>query len=198
MITGFIGPGMMGQPIAGHLLAAGHDLAVHSRTRAKAEPLLAGGAHWATTPAEVAAAADVVLTMVGGPDDVAAVYRGAAGLLAAAREGQILVDLTTPSPELAAALAAAAPPGVICLDAPVTGGVRGATAGTLTLMVGGNGAALDSIRPILGALPARSATSGRQAWASTPSSSIRPQPPASCWAWPRRSPVPRASGSMAL
>ncbi|MGH6920910.1 MAG: NAD(P)-dependent oxidoreductase, partial [Geminicoccaceae bacterium] len=150
MIIGFIGLGMMGQPIAGHLLAAGHGLAVHSRTRARAEALLAGGARWATTPAEVAAAADVVLTMVGGPDDVAAVYRGAAGLFGAAHEGQVLVDLTTSSPHLAAALAAEAPAGVICLDAPVTGGVRGAGAGTLTLMVGGDGAALDGVRPILG------------------------------------------------
>jgi 3-hydroxyisobutyrate dehydrogenase len=125
MIIGFIGLGMMGQRVAGHLLAAGHDLAVHSRTRAKAEPLLAGGARWATTPAEVAEAADVVLTMVGGPDDVAAVYRGAAGLFAAAREGQVLVDLTTSSPDLAAALAAEAPAGVVCLDAPVTPGSEG-------------------------------------------------------------------------
>jgi len=76
MDIGFIGLGMMEQLIAGHLLAAGHDLVVHTRTRAKAEPLLARGARWANAPAEVAAATDLVLTMVGGPDDVAAVYRG--------------------------------------------------------------------------------------------------------------------------
>jgi 3-hydroxyisobutyrate dehydrogenase len=149
MTVGFIGLGMMGQPIAGHLLAAGHGLVVHSRTRAKAETLLADGARWARTPAEVAAAADVVLTMVGGPDDVAAVYRGAGGLFAAARAGQVLVDLTTSSPDLAAALAAEAPAGVTCFDAPVTGGVKGAKAGTLTLMVGGDADALERVRPIL-------------------------------------------------
>ena len=149
MILGFIGLGMMGQPIAGHLLAAGHELLVHSRTRAKAEPLLKQGARWAQTPAEVAAAAELVLTMVGGPDDVAAIHRGADGLFAAAGDGQVLVDLTTSSPELAAALADEAPPGVICLDAPVTGGVKGAVAGTLSLMVGGDEAALARIRPVL-------------------------------------------------
>jgi 3-hydroxyisobutyrate dehydrogenase len=149
MIIGFIGLGMMGQPIADHLLAAGHDLVVHSRTRAKAEPLLAAGARWMQTPMDVAAAAELVLTMVGGPDDVAVVYRGGSGLFAAAGDDQILVDLTTSSPELAAALAAEAPPGVACLDAPVTGGVRGAVAGTLTLMVGGDSEALERIREVL-------------------------------------------------
>jgi 3-hydroxyisobutyrate dehydrogenase len=149
MILGFIGLGMMGQPIAGHLLAAGHDLVVHSRTRAKAEPLIAQGARWAEAPAEVAAAAELVFTMVGGPDDLAAVYRGASGLFAVARAGQVVVDLTTSSPELAAALAAEAPSGVPCLDAPVTGGVRGAKAGTLTLMVGGDGQVLERVREVL-------------------------------------------------
>lgn len=148
-MLGFIGLGMMGQPIAGHLLAAGHQLVVHSRTRAKAEPVLEQGASFAQTPREVAALAELVFTMVGGPDDVAAIYRGADGLLAAAGDGQVLVDLTTSSPELAAALAAEAPSGVTCLDAPVTGGVRGAKAGTLTLMVGGDGEALERIRPVL-------------------------------------------------
>jgi 3-hydroxyisobutyrate dehydrogenase len=149
MILGLIGTGMMGQPIAGHLLAAGHELVVLSRTRGKADSLIAAGASWAASPKAVAAAADLVLTMVGGPDDVAAVYRGPDGLLAGARQGQILVDLTTSSPELAAALAAEAPAGVTCLDAPVTGGIKGAEAGTLSLMVGGDGAALERIRPVL-------------------------------------------------
>jgi 3-hydroxyisobutyrate dehydrogenase len=149
-MLGIIGLGMMGQPIAGHLLAAGHQLVVHSRTRAKAEPLLEQGASWAQTPKEVAASAETVFTMVGGPDDVAAVYRGADGLFAAAGDGHVLVDLTTSSPELAVALAAEVRAGVTCLDAPVTGGVRGAKAGTLTLMVGGDDEALERIRPVLG------------------------------------------------
>jgi 3-hydroxyisobutyrate dehydrogenase len=148
-MLGVIGLGMMGQPIAGHLLAAGRRLVVHSRTRAKAGPLLEQGASWVQTPKEVAVSAETVFTMVGGPDDVSAVYRGASGLFAAAGDGQVLVDLTTSSPELAAALGAEAPPGVTCLDAPVTGGVRGARAGTLTLMVGGDREALQRIRPVL-------------------------------------------------
>jgi 3-hydroxyisobutyrate dehydrogenase len=147
MILGLIGTGMMGRPIAGHLLAAGYELVVFSRTHAKALPLVAAGARWADSPREIVAAAELVLTMVGGPDDVAAVYRGPQGLFAGAHEGQILVDLTTSSPELAAALAAEAP--VTCLDAPVTGGVKGAKAGTLTLMVGGPEDALERIRPVL-------------------------------------------------
>jgi 3-hydroxyisobutyrate dehydrogenase len=149
MIIGFIGLGMMGQPIAGHLQAAGHDLVVHSRTRTKADALITKGARWAETPADVAGAADFVLTNVGGPDDVAAVYRGDSGLFSAARAGQILVDLTTSSPGLAAALAAEAASGVTCLDAPVTGGVKGARAGTLSVMVGGDADALERIRPVM-------------------------------------------------
>lgn len=155
MEIGFIGLGMMGQPIAGHLLVAGHDLVVHSRTRIKADALLADGARWAKTPAEVAAAAELIFTMVGGPDDVAAVYRGESGLFAAARKQKILVDLTTSSPDLAAALAVEAPPDVACLDAPVTGGVKGAKAGTLTLMVGGDTDALERLRPILACFAGR-------------------------------------------
>jgi 3-hydroxyisobutyrate dehydrogenase len=149
MIIGFIGLGMMGEPIAGHLQAAGHDLVVHSRTRTKADALIAEGARWAASPAEVASGTDLALTMVGGQDDVAAVYRGTSGLFAAARQDQILVDLTTSSPDLAASLAAEAPSGLTCLDAPVTGGVKGARAGTLAIMVGGDADALERVRPIL-------------------------------------------------
>ncbi|MEM7021595.1 MAG: NAD(P)-dependent oxidoreductase [Pseudomonadota bacterium] len=148
MILGFIGLGMMGQPMAGHLMAAGHDLVVHTRTRTKADALIAQGARWAESPAQTARTTEVVLTMVGGPNDVAAIYRGDHGLLAAARPGQVLVDLTTSSPDLAAALAQEAQE-AICLDAPVTGGVKGAQAGKLSLMVGGDVAALDRVRPVL-------------------------------------------------
>ena len=101
-------------------------------------------------PAAVAEATEVTFTIVGGPDDVTAIYRGADGLLAGAKPGQVLVDLTTSSPELAIELAAEGfAEGVICLDAPVTGGVKGAREGTLTLMVGGDPDGLERVRPLL-------------------------------------------------
>ena len=96
-----IGTGIMGAPIAGHLLDAGFDVTVHNRTREKAEALLARGAHWADTPAQAAAQADVVLTMVGYPTDVEDVYLSTEGLIRTARKGAWLIDLTTSSPQLA-------------------------------------------------------------------------------------------------
>jgi 3-hydroxyisobutyrate dehydrogenase len=148
--VGFIGLGMMGQPLAMHLLSAGHGLVLYARNRAQATDLCAVGARLVACPAEVAKAAEVTFTMVGGPDDVAAIHRGADGLLAGARPGRVLVDLTTSSPELAIELAALGRlEGIDCLDAPVTGGVKGARDGTLTLMVGGEPDALERVRPLL-------------------------------------------------
>ena len=96
-----IGTGIMGAAIGGHLMDAGYDLTVHNRTREKAEALLARGAHWADTPAEAAADADVVFTMVGYPTDVEDVYLATDGLIRAAKKGAWLIDLTTSSPQLA-------------------------------------------------------------------------------------------------
>ena len=97
----FIGTGIMGARIAGHILDAGYDLTVYNRTKEKAEDLLARGAHWADSPAQAAADADLVFTMVGYPTDVEDVYLSTDGLIRAAKRGAWLVDLTTSSPQLA-------------------------------------------------------------------------------------------------
>lgn len=154
---GFVGTGVMGRSMAGHLLAAGHALHVFNRTRAKAEPLLDRGAVWHDTPGEVAAAADVVITMVGMPADVEEVYLGGTarvpagrGVVGCARPGAVLVDMTTSSPALAGRIAAAAAArGLAALDAPVTGGDVGARNAALVIMVGGDAEAFARVRPML-------------------------------------------------
>ena len=133
----FIGTGIMGAPIAGHILDAGYELTVHSRTKEKAEGLVGRGATWADTPAEAAADADVVFTMLGYPADVEDVYLASDGLVRAAKKGAWLVDLTTSSPQLARDIHDAAEvEDKHAVDCPVTGGEGGAIAGTLTLILG--------------------------------------------------------------
>jgi len=134
---GFAGLGIMGAPMAGHLLAAGYPVAGFNRSRsARIEDLLAKGLAWADTPAALAAEADIVITMLGFPSDVDSVWRE--GLLPAARPGTLLVDMTTSSPSLARRLAqAAAARGCAALDAPVSGGDVGARNATLSIMAGG-------------------------------------------------------------
>lgn len=153
MKVGFIGLGIMGQSMAGHLLDAGHDLNVYNRTRAKAEDLIGRGAVWCDSPGEVAAASDVVITVVGYPRDVEEVYLGPDGIVARAREGALLIDMTTSSPELARRIAkAAGAHGMTALDAPVSGGEGGARAGTLAIMVGGPDEAFARARPLFEAM----------------------------------------------
>jgi len=148
--VGWIGTGVMGASMCGHLVAAGHEVVVTSRTRSKAEGLVAAGATWADTPAGVADGADVVLSMVGYPTDVREVLLGPEGALTTAREGAVLVDMTTSDPALAVELASAAGGrGVHVLDAPVSGGDLGARNGTLSIMVGGPAEVLESVRPLL-------------------------------------------------
>jgi 3-hydroxyisobutyrate dehydrogenase len=150
---GFIGTGVMGSSMAGHLIEAGYSLRVYNRTREKAESLLEQGAVWCDTPAEAAQGADAIITMVGYPSDVEAVYLGEGGVVAAADEGAVLVDMTTSSPALAGRIAkAAAARGIASLDAPVSGGDVGARFGTLTIMVGGDEAALEAMRPVFEAM----------------------------------------------
>lgn len=148
---GFIGIGIMGAPMAGHLLAAGHTVTIANRSRgARVEALLASGATWAETPAEVAAASDVIITILGFPQDVEAIWLGADGLVAQARPGTLLIDMTTSSPRLAQDLAAeAARRGVSALDAPVSGGEVGAKGATLSIMVGGAEPAFTQALPVL-------------------------------------------------
>jgi 3-hydroxyisobutyrate dehydrogenase len=163
--VGFIGTGIMGAAMAGHLLAAGHPLHVFNRTRSKAEPLLARGATWHDSPAEVAAAAEIVITMLGLPGDVEEVYLGGTervpageGLVAAARPGSLLIDMTTSSPSLAARIAAAAAArGIAAVDAPVSGGDVGAKHATLVIMAGGEPDAFARAKPLFDRL-GRSAT----------------------------------------
>jgi 3-hydroxyisobutyrate dehydrogenase len=146
----FIGTGVMGLSMAGHLLKAGHTLHVHNRTKAKAQPLLDAGAHWHDSPGSAAAQADFVITIVGFPHDVEETYFAPAGVLAHARPGTVLIDMTTSSPALAKRLAEeAAARGLTALDAPVTGGDVGAREARLSIMVGGDEAAFARARPLL-------------------------------------------------
>lgn len=149
---GFIGLGVMGSSMAGHLLDAGYALTVYNRTQAKAEPLLARGAKWAASPAELAAGVDVVISMVGYPKDVEAVYFGEQGVLQT-KQGGFVIDMTTSSPKLARRIfAAAQEKGVAALDAPVSGGDVGAKNATLAIMVGGERKAFEILLPIFQAM----------------------------------------------
>lgn len=144
----FIGTGVMGASMAGHLIKAGAVLTVYNRTRSKAEPLIAAGATWADSPARAAATADVVFTMVGYPADVEAIYLGPQGLVASSRPGTILVDFTTSDPGLAARIsAAAAKAGRSAIDAPVSGGDMGARNATLSIMIGGDEKTFTTVKP---------------------------------------------------
>lgn len=146
---GFIGTGVMGRSMAGHLLAAGHPLCVHNRTKEKAQSLLDKGASWRDTAGDAAAEADVVITIVGFPQDVKAVYLGENGILECAKPGTIAIDMTTSSPDLAAQIhQQAQSKGVAALDAPVSGGDIGAREANLSIMAGGDAAAFEKAKPI--------------------------------------------------
>jgi 3-hydroxyisobutyrate dehydrogenase len=147
---GFIGLGIMGCSMAAHLLHASHPLNVYNRSRTKADELVAQGATWCETPGDVAAASDIVITMVGFPHDVEQIYFGDRGIIARAAPGTILIDMTTSSPLLAQRIeATAVKKGCAALDAPVSGGELGARAAKLAIMVGGEQAAFDAALPIL-------------------------------------------------
>jgi 2-hydroxy-3-oxopropionate reductase len=138
----------MGRPMAENLLTAGASLVVHNRSRPAQDALVAHGAAGAQTPAEVAGRADIIITMLADDDAVRSVVGG--GLLAAARPGSLIVDMSTVSPALSRELAArAAERDVRMLDAPVSGGDVGAREGTLSIMVGGDAADLERARPVL-------------------------------------------------
>ncbi|HKP19263.1 MAG TPA: NAD(P)-dependent oxidoreductase [Gaiellaceae bacterium] len=148
--VGWIGTGVMGSSMCGHLIDGGYRTSVYSRTRERAEPLVAKGASWADSPAEVAAAADVVFTMVGFPSDVRHVVLADDGVLAGARPGSVLVDMTTSEPSLAREISdLAQAKSVASLDAPVSGGDVGARNAALSIMVGGDEGALAAVRPLL-------------------------------------------------
>jgi 2-hydroxy-3-oxopropionate reductase len=147
--VGFVGLGIMGAFMAGNLLEAGHELVVHNRTRTKAERLAQRGARVADSPREVAEGSEVVITMLPGPPQVEEVVAGDGGLLEGAREGSLIIDMSTSSPILAQELARAARnKSVGMLDAPVSGGDVGARDGTLSIMVGGEVDDFERARPL--------------------------------------------------
>ena len=135
---GFIGVGIMGKSMVRNLRKAGYEVAIYTRTKAKAEDVIAEGAVWCDTAAECAKGRDVVITIVGYPKDVEEVYFGDNGIIANADPGTYVIDMTTTSPRLAVRIwEEAEKAGLHAVDAPVTGGDTGAKAGTLTILAGG-------------------------------------------------------------
>lgn len=148
--VGFIGLGVMGRPMAKHILAKGFPVVVYNRSRAAIDELVAAGATAAISPADVARQAAVVITMVADTPDVEQVLSGPDGVLDTLRPGSVVIDMSSISPVATRAFAAAvAAKGSAMLDAPVSGGEIGAINGTLSIMVGGDGDALARVRPIL-------------------------------------------------
>jgi 2-hydroxy-3-oxopropionate reductase len=150
MRIGFIGLGVMGRPMALHLVRAGHELSVYARRTESAQPLVEAGARRLATPAEVAAASEVVFTMVTTGEDVEAVSIGENGIFHGAKPGTVLVDMGTIPPGTARRIAAAlAAKGIEMIDAPVSGGEIGAQNATLAIMAGGKPEVLERVRPLL-------------------------------------------------
>ncbi|URZ88308.1 NAD(P)-dependent oxidoreductase [Floricoccus penangensis] len=149
MKIGFIGTGVMGHAIVGHLMDAGHELFVFNRTKSKTDDLVERGAVWKDTPKEITEASEIIFTMVGYPSDVEETYFGPKGILQADVNDKILVDLTTSTPSLAVKIYdAAKEKGASALDAPVSGGDLGAKNATLTIMVGGDESTYEKVLPL--------------------------------------------------
>lgn len=145
---GWIGTGVMGSSMCGHLIDAGFSATAYSRTKSKAQGLIDKGAAWADSPKAVAEASDVVFSIVGFPADVREVMLGEDGALAGCKAGNVLVDMTTSDPSLAVEIAeAGAAKGVASVDAPVSGGDVGAKNGTLSIMIGGEKDVVDALQP---------------------------------------------------
>jgi len=148
-IIGWIGTGVMGQSMCGHLMNDGYEMYVFNRSKEKTESLIDKGAHWCETPAQVAKHADIVFTIVGYPNDVEDVYLGQNGIIDSAKPGSILIDMTTSEPSLAQKIAQKAlEKDIRVLDAPVSGGDVGAKQGTLAIMVGGDQEVFDEVLPL--------------------------------------------------
>ncbi len=145
---GFIGLGVMGKSMAGHLMDAGHELYVYSRTKAKCGDIIEKGAHWCDTPKGVAENTDIVFTIVGFPKDVEEVYLGENGLIEGTREGMIFCDMTTTKPSLDIQIGKELEKkGASMCDAPVSGGDSGARNATLSIMAGADKATFDALLP---------------------------------------------------
>ena len=150
---GFIGLGIMGRPMARNLLKAGHSLIVHSRSRGPVDEIVKAGAKAAGSPKEVAAQCDVLITMLPNSPDVEQVALGPNGIIEGARRGLVFVDMSTISPIVSKKVGEAlAAKGVAMLDAPVSGGEKGAIDGALSIMVGGDKAVFEKVLPIFQAM----------------------------------------------
>ena len=148
--VGWIGTGVMGLSMCGHIMARGYRTTVFNRTREKALTLIEKGAAWVDCPREVAETSDVLFTMVGFPDDVREVYFGKGGILEGVRQGVVVIDMTTTEPSLAEEIYAAAKVrGAFAVDAPVSGGDVGARNAALSIMTGGDREVVDAMQPIL-------------------------------------------------
>jgi len=146
---GWIGTGLMGNPMVKHLLNAGFNVNVHNRTKQKAQDLIDLGCTWYPTPGQLAANSDIVITIIGSPAEVEACYLGNEGILNEVLPGTILIDMTTTKPKLSIKISEqAALKQVEFIDAPVSGGQVGAINGTLSVMIGGKPAVVDSMRPL--------------------------------------------------
>ena len=146
---GWVGTGVMGASMCGHLLAAGHPVSVYTRSKEKATDLISRGATWVASPAEAAANSDVTFAIVGFPSDVREVFLGDNGIVAGATDGSLIIDMTTSEPSLAVEIAdAARAKGVGSIDAPVSGGDVGAKNAALSIMVGGDEEDVARARPL--------------------------------------------------
>ena len=146
---GFIGTGIMGAAMAGHLMDAGFEVSVYNRTKSKAQDLINRGAHWCETAGKCAAGQDVVITIVGYPKDVEEIYLSKGGIVDSAKAGAYLIDMTTSSPVVAEKIfAAAKEKNLHAIDAPVTGGDVGAKNATLTILVGGEEKDFETLQPV--------------------------------------------------
>ena len=146
---GWIGTGVMGRSMCGHLIEAGYKVTLYNRTKDKAAPLIERGAKWADSPREVATASDLVISIVGYPNDVQQVILGDDGALVGCKPGSVIVDMTTSRPSLAVEIAErAAERGIVSVDAPVSGGDVGAKNATLSIMIGGDSDTVASLEPI--------------------------------------------------
>ncbi|MFO1041555.1 MAG: NAD(P)-dependent oxidoreductase [Planctomycetaceae bacterium] len=151
--VGWIGTGVMGSSMVGHLMTAGYSATVYTRSQSKADPLVARGAKWASSPKAVAEQSDVIFSIVGFPSDVREVMLGENGALAGSKAGNVLVDMTTSEPSLAVEIYnAAKPKGVHSVDAPVSGGDIGAKNAALSIMIGGDKEIVDALQPLFAAM----------------------------------------------
>ena len=150
---GWVGTGVMGRWMCQHLMDLGYDMTVYNRTQSKTQPLIDAGATWADSPSDVAAASDIIFTIVGFPPDVREVYLGDNGILKGAESGSIIVDMTTTEPSLAQEIyTEAKTQNVSSIDAPVSGGDVGAREARLSIMVGGDEDAVQTIMPLFSAM----------------------------------------------